>query len=209
MSQQQETSEERQQRLYKERLRECGQDVVPRHQPAPAEYPVDSLESASLEQEPQPHSGHSDATVVNPHPVLAYRARQDQDERRHHTRRRAQWLFTQAAQVARDEAVQARRLQQAARAQRRLRTLVPRTVVQVQALQMRNGLVAIPPQSSASPSSSLTTTSEDTDWSQDMEVEEKNNNDGGDDGDDGAGGCCSTTKYGPQTSQRVGKYGPR
>ena len=131
MSQQQETPEERQRRLFEERLRERGQDVVPRHQPAPTEYPVDSSESASIEQEPQPHSGQSDAAVVNPHPVLAYQLRQDQDNRRHHTRRRAQWLFTQAAQVARDEANQARRLQRAARAPRRLRTLVPRTVVQV------------------------------------------------------------------------------
>ena len=205
MANPQESSEERQQRLYEERLQERGQDLVPRHQPAPVEFPVDTSETASLEREPQPHSGCSDVTVVNPHPVLAYQARQ----RHHHTCRRAQWLFTQAAQVARNEAIQARRLQQAARAQRRLRTLVPRTVVQVQALQMRNGLVAIPPQSSVSPSSSLTTTGEDTDWSQDMEVEEKNNNDDGDGGDDGAGGCCSTAKYGPQTSRRVGKYGTR
>ena len=69
--------------------------------------------------------------------------------------------------------------------------------------------MAVSSQSSASPSTSLTTTGEDTDWSQDMEVEEKNNDGGGDSGDDGAGGCCSTTKYGPQASRRVGKYGPR
>ena len=202
MSRQQETPEERQRRLFEERLRERGEDVVPRHQPAPAEYPVDSSESASIEQEPQPHSGQSDAAVVNPHPVVAYQIRQNQDNRRHHTRRRAQWLFTQAAQVARDEANQARRLQRAARAPRRLRSLVARTLVQVRALQMRNGLVAVSSQSSV-------TTDEDMDWSQDMEVEEKNNDGGDDSGDGGAGGCCSTTKYGPQTSRRVGKYGPR
>ena len=202
MSQQQETPEERQRRLFEERLRERGEDVVPRHQPAPAEYPVDSSESASVEQEPQPHSGQSDAAVVDPHPVVAYQIRQNQDNRRHHTRRRAQWLFTQAAQVARDEANQARRLQRAARAPRRLRTLVPRTVVQVRALQMRNGLVAVSSQSSV-------TTDEDMDWYQDMEVEKKNNDGGDDSGDGGAGGCCSTTKYGPQASRRVGKYGPR
>ena len=202
MSQQQETPEERQRRLFEERLQERGQDVVPRHQPAPAEYPVDSSESASIEQEPQPHSGQSDAAVVDPHPVVAYQIRQNQDNRRHHTRRRAQWLFTQAAQVARDEANQARRLQRAARAPRRLRTLVPRTVVQVRALQMRNGLVAVSSQSSV-------TTDEDMDWYQDMEVEKKNNDGGDDSGDGGAGGCCSTTKYGPQASRRVGKYGPR
>ena len=201
MSQQQETPEERQRRLFEERLRERGEDVVPRHQPAPAEYPVDSSESASVEQEPQPHSGQSDAAVVDPHPVVAYQIRQNQDNRRHHTRRRAQWLFTQAAQVARDEANQARRLQRAARAPRRLRTLVPRTVVQVRALQMRNGLVAVSSQSSV-------TTDEDMDWYQDMEVEKKNNDGGDDSGDGGAGGCCSTTKYGPQASRRVGKYGP-
>ena len=207
MSRQQETPEERQRRLFEERLRERGQDVVPRHQPAPAEYPVDSSESASIEQEPQPHSGQSDAAVVDPHPVVAYQIRQNQDNRRHHTRRRAQWLFTQAAQVARDEANQARRLQRAARAPRRLRSLVARTLVQVRALQMRNGLVAVSSQSSVSPPTSLTT-DEDTDWSQDMEVEEKNNDGGDDSGDGGAGGCCSTTKYGPQASRRVGKYGP-
>ena len=201
MSQQQETPEERQRRLFEERLRERGQDVVPRHQPAPTEYPVDSSESASIEQEPQPHSGQSDAAVVDPHPVVAYQIRQNQDNRRHHTRRRAQWLFTQAAQVARDEANQARRLQRAARAPRRLRSLVPRTVVQVRALQMRNGLVAVSSQSSV-------TTDEDMDWYQDMEVEKKNNDGGDDSGDGGAGGCCSTTKYGPQASRRVGKYGP-
>ena len=201
MSRQQETPEERQRRLFEERLRERGQDVVPRHQPAPAEYPVDSSESASIEQEPQPHSGQSDATVVDPHPVVAYQIRQNQDNRRHHTRRRAQWLFTQAAQVARDEANQARRLQRAARAPRRLRSLVARTLVQVRALQMRNGLVAVSSQSSV-------TTDEDMDWSQDMEVEKKNNDGGDDSGDGGAGGCCSTTKYGPQASRRVGKYGP-
>ena len=199
---QQETPEERQQRLYEERLRERGQDVVPRHQPVPAEYPVDSSESASIEQEPQPHSGQSDAAVVDPHPVVAYQIRQNQDNRRHHTRRRAQWLFTQAAQVARDEANQARRLQRAARAPRRLRSLVARTLVQVRALQMRNGLVAVSSQSSV-------TTDEDMDWYQDMEVEKKNNGGGDDSGDGGAGGCCSTTKYGPQASRRVGKYGPR
>ena len=201
MSQQQETPEERQRRLFEERLRERGQDVVPRHQPAPAEYPVDSSESASIEQEPQPHSGQSDAAVVDPHPVVAYQIRQNQDNRRHHTRRRAQWLFTQAAQVARDEANQARRLQRAARAPRRLRSLVARTLVQVRALQMRNGLVAVSSQSSV-------TTDEDMDWSQDVEVEKKNNDGGDDSGDGGAGGCCSTTKYGPQASRRVGKYGP-
>ena len=201
MSRQQETPEERQRRLFEERLRERGQDVVPRHQPAPAEYPVDSSESASIEQEPQPHSGQSDAAVVNPHPVVAYQIRQNQDNRRHHTRRRAQWLFTQAAQVARDEANQARRLQRAARAPRRLRSLVARTLVQVRALQMRNGLVAVSSQSSV-------TTDEDMDWYQDMEVEKKNNDGGDDSGDGGAGGCCSTTKYGPQASRRVGKYGP-
>ena len=202
MSQQQETPEERQRRLFEERLRERGEDVVPRHQPAPAEYPVDSSESASIEQEPRPHSGQSDAAVVDPHPVVAYQIRQNQDNRRHHTRRRAQWLFTQAAQVARDEANQARRLQRAARAPRRLRSLVPRTLVQVRALQMRNGLVAVSSQSSV-------TTDEDMDWYQDMEVEKKNNGGGDDSGDGGAGGCCSTTKYGPQASRRVGKYGPR
>ena len=202
MSQQQETPEERQRRLFEERLRERGEDVVPRHQPAPAEYPVDSSESASIEQEPQPHSGQSDAAVVDPHPVVAYQIRQNQDNRRHHTRRRAQWLFTQAAQVARDEANQARRLQRAARAPRRLRSLVARTLVQVRALQMRNGLVAVSSQSSV-------TTDEDMDWYQDMEVEKKNNDGGDDSGDGGAGGCCSTTKYGPQASRRVGKYGPR
>ena len=202
MSRQQETPEERQRRLFEERLRERGQDVVPRHQPAPAEYPVDSSESASIEQEPQPHSGQSDAAVVDPHPVVAYQIRQNQDNRRHHTRRRAQWLFTQAAQVARDEANQARRLQRAARAPRRLRSLVARTLVQVRALQMRNGLVAVSSQSSV-------TTDEDMDWYQDMEVEKKNNDGGDDSGDGGAGGCCSTTKYGPQASRRVGKYGPR
>ena len=201
MSQQQETPEERQRRLFEERLRERGQDVVPRHQPAPTEYPVDSSESASIEQEPQPHSGQSDAAVVDPHPVVAYQIRQNQDNRRHHTRRRAQWLFTQAAQVARDEANQARRLQRAARAPRRLRSLVARTLVQVRALQMRNGLVAVSSQSSV-------TTDEDMDWYQDMEVEKKNNDGGDDSGDGGAGGCCSTTKYGPQASRRVGKYGP-
>ena len=201
MSRQQETPEERQRRLFEERLRERGEDVVPRHQPAPAEYPVDSSESASIEQEPQPHSGQSDAAVVNPHPVVAYQIRQNQDNRRHHTRRRAQWLFTQAAQVARDEANQARRLQRAARAPRRLRSLVARTLVQVRALQMRNGLVAVSSQSSV-------TTDEDMDWSQDMEVEKKNNDGGDDSGGGGAGGCCSTTKYGPQASRRVGKYGP-
>ena len=202
MSRQQETPEERQRRLFEERLRERGEDVVPRHQPAPAEYPVDSSESASIEQEPQPHSGQSDAAVVDPHPVVAYQIRQNQDNRRHHTRRRAQWLFTQAAQVARDEANQARRLQRAARAPRRLRSLVARTLVQVRALQMRNGLVAVSSQSSV-------TTDEDMDWYQDMEVEKKNNDGGDDSGDGGAGGCCSTTKYGPQASRRVGKYGPR
>ena len=202
MSRQQETPEERQRRLFEERLRERGQDVVPRHQPAPAEYPVDSSESASIEQEPQPHSGQSDAAVVDPHPVVAYQIRQNQDNRRHHTRRRAQWLFTQAAQVARDEANQARRLQRAARAPRRLRSLVARTLVQVRALQMRNGLVAVSSQSSV-------TTDEDMDWYQDLEVEKKNNDGGDDSGDGGAGGCCSTTKYGPQASRRVGKYGPR
>ena len=202
MSRQQETPEERQRRLFEERLRERGQDVVPRHQPAPTEYPVDSSESASIEQEPQPHSGQSDAAVVDPHPVVAYQIRQNQDNRRHHTRRRAQWLFTQAAQVARDEANQARRLQRAARAPRRLRSLVARTLVQVRALQMRNGLVAVSSQSSV-------TTDEDMDWYQDMEVEKKNNDGGDDSGDGGAGGCCSTTKYGPQASRRVGKYGPR
>ena len=202
MSRQQETPEERQRRLFEERLRERGQDVVPRHQPAPAEYPVDSSESASIEQEPQPHSGQSDAAVVDPHPVVAYQIRQNQDNRRHHTRRRAQWLFTQAAQVARDEANQARRLQRASRAPRRLRSLVARTLVQVRALQMRNGLVAVSSQSSV-------TTDEDMDWYQDMEVEKKNNDGGDDSGDGGAGGCCSTTKYGPQASRRVGKYGPR
>ena len=202
MSRQQETPEERQRRLFEERLRERGEDVVPRHQPAPAEYPVDSSESASIEQEPQPHSGQSDAAVVDPHPVVAYQIRQNQDNRRHHTRRRAQWLFTQAAQVARDEANQARRLQRAARAPRRLRSLVARTLVQVRALQMRNGLVAVSSQSSV-------TTDEDMDWYQDMEVEKKNNGGGDDSGDGGAGGCCSTTKYGPQASRRVGKYGPR
>ena len=202
MSRQQETPEERQRRLFEERLRERGQDVVPRHQPAPAEYPVDSSESASIEQEPQPHSGQSDAAVVDPHPVVAYQIRQNQDNRRNHTRRRAQWLFTQAAQVARDEANQARRLQRAARAPRRLRSLVARTLVQVRALQMRNGLVAVSSQSSV-------TTDEDMDWYQDMEVEKKNNDGGDDSGDGGAGGCCSTTKYGPQASRRVGKYGPR
>ena len=202
MSRQQETPEERQRRLFEERLRERGQDVVPRHQPAPAEYPVDSSESASIEQEPQPHSGQSDAAVVDPHPVVAYQIRQNQDNRRHHTRRRAQWLFTQAAQVARDEANQARRLQRAARAPRRLRSLVARTLVQVRALQMRNGLVAVSSQSSV-------TTDEDMDWYQDMEVEKKNNDGGDDSGDGGAGGCCSTTKCGPQASRRVGKYGPR
>ena len=202
MSQQQETPEERQRRLFEERLRERGQDVVPRHQSAPAEYPVDSSESASIEQEPQPHSGQSDAAVVDPHPVVAYQIRQNQDNRRHHTRRRAQWLFTQAAQVARDEANQARRLQRAARAPRRLRSLVARTLVQVRALQMRNGLVAVSSQSSV-------TTDEDMDWYQDLEVEKKNNDGGDDSGDGGAGGCCSTTKYGPQASRRVGKYGPR
>jgi hypothetical protein len=201
MSRQQETPEERQRRLFEERLRERGQDVVPRHQPAPAEYPVDSSESASIEQEPQPHSGQSDAAVIDPHPVVAYQIRQNQDNRRHHTRRRAQWLFTQAAQVARDEANQARRLQRAARAPRRLRSLVARTLVQVRALQMRNGLVAVSSQSSV-------TTDEDMDWYQDMEVEKKNNDGGDDSGDGGAGGCCSTTKYGPQASRRVGKYGP-
>ena len=201
MSRQQETPEERQRRLFEERLRERGQDVVPRHQPAPTEYPVDSSESASIEQEPQPHSGQSDAAVVDPHPVVAYQIRQNQDNRRHHTRRRAQWLFTQAAQVARDEANQARRLQRAARAPRRLRSLVARTLVQVRALQMRNGLVAVSSQSSV-------TTDEDMDWSPDMEVEKKNNDGGDDSGDGGAGGCCSTTKYGPQASRRVGKYGP-
>ena len=201
MSQQQETPEERQRRLFEERLRERGQDVVPRHQPAPTEYPVDSSESASIEQEPQPHSGQSDAAVVDPHPVVAYQIRQNQDNRRHHTRRRAQWLFTQAAQVARDEANQARRLQRAARAPRRLRSLVARTLVQVRALQMRNGLVAVSSQSSV-------TTDEDMDWYQDLEVEKKNNDGGDDSGDGGAGGCCSTTKYGPQASRRVGKYGP-
>ena len=201
MSRQQETPEERQRRLFEERLRERGQDVVPRHQPAPAEYPVDSSESASIEQEPQPHSGQSDAAVVDPHPVVAYQIRQNQDNRRHHTRRRAQWLFTQAAQVARDEANQARRLQRAARAPRRLRSLVARTLVQVRALQMRNGLVAVSSQSSV-------TTDEDMEWFQDMEVEKKNNDGGDDSGDGGAGGCCSTTKYGPQASRRVGKYGP-
>ena len=201
MSQQQETPEERQRRLFEERLRERGEDVVPRHQPAPAEYPVDSSESASIEQEPQPHSGQSDAAVVDPHPVVAYQIRQNQDNRRHHTRRRAQWLFTQAAQVARDEANQARRLQRAARAPRRLRSLVARTLVQVRALQMRNGLVAVSSQSSV-------TTDEDMDWYQDLEVEKKNNDGGDDSGDGGAGGCCSTTKYGPQASRRVGKYGP-
>ena len=201
MSRQQETPEERQRRLFEERLRERGEDVVPRHQPAPAEYPVDSSESASIEQEPQPHSGQSDAAVVDPHPVVAYQIRQNQDNRRHHTRRRAQWLFTQAAQVARDEANQARRLQRAARAPRRLRSLVARTLVQVRALQMRNGLVAVSSQSSV-------TTDEDMDWYQDMEVEKKNNDGGDDSGDGGAGGCCSTTKYGPQASRRVGKYGP-
>ena len=201
MSRQQETPEERQRRLFEERLRERGQDVVPRHQPAPTEYPVDSSESASIEQEPQPHSGQSDAAVVDPHPVVAYQIRQNQDNRRHHTRRRAQWLFTQAAQVARDEANQARRLQRAARAPRRLRSLVARTLVQVRALQMRNGLVAVSSQSSV-------TTDEDMDWYQDMEVEKKNNGGGDDSGDGGAGGCCSTTKYGPQASRRVGKYGP-
>jgi hypothetical protein len=201
MSRQQETPEERQRRLFEERLRERGQDVVPRHQPAPAEYPVDSSESASIEQEPQPHSGQSDAAVVDPHPVVAYQIRQNQDNRRHHTRRRAQWLFTQAAQVARDEANQARRLQRAARAPRRLRSLVARTLVQVRALQMRSGLVAVSSQSSV-------TTDEDMDWYQDMEVEKKNNDGGDDSGDGGAGGCCSTTKYGPQASRRVGKYGP-
>ena len=202
MSRQQETPEERQRRLFEERLRERGEDVVPRHQPAPAEYPVDSSESASIEQEPQPHSGQSDAAVVDPHPVVAYQIRQNQDNRRNHTRRRAQWLFTQAAQVARDEANQARRLQRAARAPRRLRSLVARTLVQVRALQMRNGLVAVSSQSSV-------TTDEDMDWYQDMEVEKKNNDGGDDSGDGGAGGCCSTTKYGPQASRRVGKYGPR
>ena len=201
MSRQQETPEEHQRRLFEERLRERGQDVVPRHQPVPAEYPVDSSESASIEQEPQPHSGQSDAAVVDPHPVVAYQIRQNQDNRRHHTRRRAQWLFTQAAQVARDEANQARRLQRAARAPRRLRSLVARTLVQVRALQMRNGLVAVSSQSSV-------TTDEDMDWSQDVEVEKKNNDGGDDSGDGGAGGCCSTTKYGPQASRRVGKYGP-
>ena len=208
MSRQQETPEERQRRLFEERLRERGQDVVPCHQPAPTEYPVDSSESASIEQEPQPHSGQSDAAVVDPHPVVAYQIRQNQDNRRHHTRRRAQWLFTQAAQVARDEANQARRLQRAARAPRRLRSLVARTLVQVRALQMRNGLVAVSSQSSVSPPTSLTT-DKDMDWSQDMEVEKKNNDGGDDSGDGGAGGCCSTTKYGPQASRRVGKYGPR
>jgi type IV secretory pathway VirB10-like protein len=202
MSRQQETPEERQRRLFEERLRERGEDVVPRHQPVPAEYPVDSSESASIEQEPQPHSGQSDAAVVDPHPVVAYQIRQNQDNRRHHTRRRAQWLFTQAAQVARDEANQARRLQRAARAPRRLRSLVARTLVQVRALQMRSGLVAVSSQSSV-------TTDEDMDWYQDMEVEKKNNDGGDDSGDGGAGGCCSTTKYGPQASRRVGKYGPR
>ena len=201
MSRQQETPEERQRRLFEERLRERGEDVVPRHQPAPTEYPVDSSESASIEQEPQPHSGQSDAAVVDPHPVVAYQIRQNQDNRRHHTRRRAQWLFTQAAQVARDEANQARRLRRAARAPRRLRSLVARTLVQVRALQMRNGLVAVSSQSSV-------TTDEDMDWYQDMEVEKKNNDGGDDSGDGGAGGCCSTTKYGPQASRRVGKYGP-
>ena len=75
MLQQQETTEERQRRLYEERLRERGQDVVPRHQPIPMEYLVDLSESASLEREPRPHSGCSDATIVNPHPVLAYQGR--------------------------------------------------------------------------------------------------------------------------------------
>ena len=203
MVQQQESSKERQQRLYKERLQERGQDVVPRHQPAPVEFPVNTSETASLEREPQPHSGCSDATFVDPHPVLAYQAR----ERRHHTRRRAQWLFTQAAQVARDEATQSCQHQQVAQAQHRLRVLVPRTVLQVQALQMRNGLVAMPTSSSSSYTTSLTTSSKDTDWSQDMEVEE-NNNDEDEGGDGGAGPSCHKSRYGPQSSRWVGSYGP-
>ena len=208
MSNPQETNEERQQRLYEERLRERGQELVPRHQPAPVEFPVASSESASVEEQPQPQSESSNAATVNPHPVRAFQARREREERCNHTRRRAQWLFTQAAQTAREEALEARRLQQVARAPRRLRRLVSQSTFRVRAMQMRHGLVAVPSHSSVSPPSSSTTTSEDTEWSQDMEVDESDHGDDGDDGAGGAGAVCSS-KYGPKMTPRLARYGPR
>ena len=206
--QQQETSEERQRRRYEERLQERGQSIVPRHQPAPGEYPVDTSETASLEGEQQPHSGCSDATVVNRHPVLAYQDRQ----RRHHTRRRAQWLFTQAAQIARDEATQNRQAQQVARAPRRMPALAARATLQVQALQMRHGLVPLPTSSSGSYPSSTTTSSTTSVWTQDMDWQGGDGGDGGagGDGGDGNGGpSYHQPRYGPQASRQVNRYGPR